>query len=282
MAAQLVALSPVERLSPRVIRILGGNPGKFTLQGTNTYLIGTGRQRILLDTGEGRPAWTATLKETLAKENATVATALLSHWHHDHVSGVKDLLDFSPTTKLYKHSPDADQAAIEDGQVFRTEGATLTAAYTPGHTTDHTAFILEEEDSMFTADNVLGQGTAVFEDLSTYLQSLGKMQKMFRGRAYPGHGPVVEDGPAKIAEYIAHRRVREEQVLRTIGNREGGGLKSWTPLEVVKIVYVDVREELHEAAARGVLQILDKLEKEGVVGRDGGQRWRLKADSASL
>lgn len=282
MAAQLVALPPVERLSPRVIRILGGNPGKFTLQGTNTYLVGTGRQRILIDTGEGRPVWIASLRETLAQENATVGSALLSHWHYDHVNGIKDLLSFSPTTKLYKHSPDANQSAIEDGQVFKADGATLRAAYTPGHTEDHTTFILEEEDAMFTADNVLGQGTAVFEDMSSYLSSLGRMKTKFRGRAYPGHGPVIENGPGKITEYMAHRRAREDQVLRTMGNRDAGALKSWTPLEVVKVVYADVREELHEAAARGVLQILEKLEKEGVIGRDGEQRWRVRADSASL
>lgn len=33
MATQLPLLPEVQRLSPLVIRILGGNPGKFTLQG---------------------------------------------------------------------------------------------------------------------------------------------------------------------------------------------------------------------------------------------------------
>jgi hypothetical protein len=35
MATQLVHLPEVERLSSSVIRILGGNPSKFTLQGIN-------------------------------------------------------------------------------------------------------------------------------------------------------------------------------------------------------------------------------------------------------
>lgn len=283
MAAHLVALPEVERLSTTCIRILGGNPGKFSLQGTNTYLLGSGPRRLLIDTGEGKPAWIAAVKRTLAEENASIASAIITHWHPDHQGGIPHLLAAWPETPVYKHQPEAGQLDIEDGRKFAVEGATLTAVHTPGHTVDHMVLVWDEEDAMFTGDNVLGHGTAVFEDLGTYLESLGKMKKLFKGRAYPGHGPVVADGPAKIAEYIHHRKTREDQVLQTLrsenGSPEVGEGGSWTPMEVVKIIYRDVPESLHFAAAGGVVQILLKLKREGRVLVDD-DRWRTSDRSA--
>merc|ERR1711939_792305 len=118
MATQLVPLQDVERLSSSVIRVLGGNPGKFTLQGSNTYIIGTGKQRLLIDTGEGKPAWIASLKEILQQENATVAKAIITHWHHDHQGSIKHLLEYSPSTSVYKNQPETGQLDIKDGQFF--------------------------------------------------------------------------------------------------------------------------------------------------------------------
>lgn len=282
MAMQLVSLPEVERLSPVCIRILGGNPSKFALQGTNTYLLGRGPQRLLIDTGEGKPSWIAAVKRTLAEENASITSALISHWHPDHVGGIQDLLALSPTTKVYKNQPDMEhEEDISDGQTFHAEGVTLTAHHTPGHTVDHMVFVLAEEDAMFTADNVLGHGTAVFEDLSTYLTSLHKMRTLSDGRAYPGHGPVIQDGPAKITEYIAHRQQREDQITQTLRSvNESTGETTWEPMELVKIIYRDVPESLHLPALGGVLQVLQKLEKEDRVYQEDG-RWAFR-DQAAL
>ena len=143
---------------------------------------------------------------------------------------------------------------------------------------------------MFTGDNVLGHGTAVFEDLGTYMRSLEGMRAEFKdggdgdgvpSRAYPGHGAVIEDGKKKIGEYIAHRKMREEEILGVLGS--AGGLtapsgRGKTPMELVKVIYRDVPENLHVPAAGGVVQVLRKLEGEGKVSRrndDSGERWVL-------
>src|SRR5690242_1208574 len=297
MSEPLVPLPDVEQLSERVIRVLGGNPSKVslqqtsgamggvsdvfqvTLQGTNTYIVGTGAKRVLIDTGEGREEWIKSLKSTLSKHNITIDRALLTHWHHDHIEGVPDLVAHSPDTKVYKSRLNGDDTwlDISNGQTFSTEGATLRAFHCPGHTTDHMAFILEEEDAMFTADNVLGQGTAVFEDLATYLKSLESMEKQFKGRAYPGHGPVIDNGPAKISEYIKHRKQREQQVLDVLGKEKEGG---WSSMDIVKVIYKDYPQNLWEPAERGVIQILEKLSGEGKVVRDDKGNWSLSGKAS--
>ncbi|KAK6080032.1 metallo-beta-lactamase superfamily protein [Seiridium cupressi] len=290
MAAQLVSLPEVERLSPAVIRILGGNPGKFSLQGTNTYIVGTGPTRLLVDSGQGMPSWIATLKRILTEEKISIKSALLTHWHHDHIDGVPDLLGHSPDTAIYKRDPHQGWLDIEEGQTFEVEGASLKAVHTPGHAIDHMVFVFKEENALFTGDNVLGQGTAVFEDLGTYLRSLERMGKLVSGRGYPGHGPVLSDVNAKINEYISHRYEREKQVIQTLGSakapsdltNKGTGLtEAWTPTELVKVIYAAYPESLHGPAVGGIVQILQKLQKEDKVLLQDGESWRLK-DRSSL
>lgn len=256
--------------------------------------MGTGPQRLLVDSGEGIKSWISALQRVLKEENATVTKAITTHWHHDHTGGQYDLLRVSPETQVYKNTPDDGQLDIADGQTFSVDGATLRAVYSPGHTQDHMALVLEEEDAMFTGDNVLGHGTAVFETLADYLNSLERMQREFTGRAYPGHGPVLENGPAKVQEYIRHRRQREEQVLAVLRSpnveraaaaettgEDSQAATEWTSMEIVKVVYKDVAENLHLPANGGVMQILYKLEGEEKVEEiEERGTWRLKRRSA--
>jgi endoribonuclease LACTB2 len=263
------------------------------VRGTNTYLIGEGHKRLLIDTGEGKALWPPLLASVLSSENAIVSHALITHWHPDHVGGINDVLGLCKDAVIHKHYPTAEQSDIEDGQLFRVEGATLRAFHCPGHTADHMAFILEEEDAIFTGDNVLGHGTTVFEDLVIYLRSLERMCQQFSGRAYPAHGAVIFNGRERIQAYIAHRQQREEEILRALGSpsvrptlhegsAEKAAVKPLSSRELVEIIYKDAPPSLHDAAEKGVLQMLRKLSHEGkVIQRDDGRKWEI-ADKAAL
>jgi len=268
-----LAMPDVDVWSERVAVALGQNPGLFTGPGTNTYLVGTGRRRILLDTGQGVPGYLAVLEQAMARAGCDgLQEIVLTHGHVDHLGGVAQVLDrFGPLRVSKLPWPAFDAAcpvapvALGDGDAVHTEGATLRAVHTPGHAPDHLCFVLEEEAAIFSGDNVLGVGTTVIPaesgDLLDYLRSLERLLEEAPGRIYPAHGPLIADGPGRLRAYLAHRHDRERQILAALD-------RGPAPIaEVVKQVYTDVPEVLHRAAAQSVAAHLCKLEREGRVRR---------------
>ncbi|KAK5646322.1 hypothetical protein RI129_004786 [Pyrocoelia pectoralis] len=264
----------VTKLSSRIIRILGCNPGPMTLQGTNTYILGTGKRRILLDTGEGNtPQYINSLKAVLYHEGCTISHIFLSHWHKDHVGGLKDvldLIDYTSCCEIWKYpqkeingiesnEDDVKINQFQDGQEFSVEGATLRVIHTPGHTTDHCVFHLLEENAIFSADCILGEGTGVFEDLYDYMNSLETILGLQPTVVFPGHGNVVYNPQEKIQYYIEHRNERERQIIITLKENP---CQIFTEMDLVRLIYRDTPEKLWKAAAFNVNHHLIKLLKE--------------------
>uniref|UniRef100_A0A8D9A1M4 Beta-lactamase-like protein 2 n=1 Tax=Cacopsylla melanoneura TaxID=428564 RepID=A0A8D9A1M4_9HEMI len=135
----------VSQLSSRIIRVLGMNPGPMTLQGTNSYILGTGKKRLLLDTGEpDHLEYVNNLKQVLSKESISLEHIVLSHWHRDHVGGLQDIYKhINPDdATIWKHKgtdPESQSTdfmpenktlqTLSDGQVLTVEGATLRCVY---------------------------------------------------------------------------------------------------------------------------------------------------------
>ncbi|BGO97462.1 beta-lactamase-like protein 2 [Rhodotorula toruloides] len=164
------------------------------------------------------------------------------------------------------------------------DGVEFEVVHTPGHTSDSICVLLRDLSSsspsssatsplaLFTADTVLGHGTAVFASLSAYLSSLASLIDLLStsGSApiplYPGHGEVVTDGLAKIKEYKTHREDREKQVVEALKAVEGG--EAVTAGELTDSIYADtIPSSLKLAATHGLLLHLEKLREEGRVGR---------------
>jgi len=265
-------------------RVLGLNPGMMTGPGTNTYLVGR-RDPILIDTGAGVPDYVPLLERYLGERGwSQPSRVLLTHRHRDHLGGVAQLRERFHGLRVSKmiHRDAGLPEPIEDlrdGQRVEGEGVTLVPVYTPGHASDHLCYYLEEEKALFTGDVILGGSTTVIPsddgDLLDYLDSLRRLLALDVERIYPAHGPVIEDGPGKIREYIDHRMLRERQILQAMGD----GLDT-IPAMVARI-YVDVAPALHPVAAMSVESHLRKLAREGHAHetrqRDQPSRWTLTA-----
>jgi hydroxyacylglutathione hydrolase len=268
------------RLTERVRRVLGLNPGLMTGPGTNTYLVGE-RRPILLDTGSGVAGYLSLLTRLLATERLGDASrVLLTHRHPDHMGGVPDVRRAFPRIPVAKHvindpSLPVPMESLPDGAVIRGDGVTLHAFHTPGHASDHCVFYLEEERALFTGDLVLGGSTTVIPpddgNLERYLESLRRVLEWDVERIYPGHGPVLEPARPVVEGYIAHRLEREGQIVDALA----AGAE--TLPEIVARVYREVSPALHPVARLSVTSHLAKLEREGRVGRAPGEppRFRL-------
>ena len=174
-----------------------------------------------------------------------------------------------------------DVAVATGDEVMAADGWTMTAVHTPGHTSNHTCFALDDGTvrTLFTGDHVMGWSTTVVSppdgDMAAYLESL----RMLRGRresvGIPTHGPPIHDLPGYVDALIEHRLERERQVLAAVRNGTS------TIPEIVGDLYVATPKRLHRAAARSVLSHLVKLVDAGEIAvTEAGTARRPRLDSS--
>ncbi|MBS0472253.1 MAG: MBL fold metallo-hydrolase [Proteobacteria bacterium] len=276
------------QVTPRIARVVANNPGPFTFMGTGVYLIGEGDVAVI-DPGPDMPEHIDALKRAL--EGRRVSHILVTHTHSDHSPAAKPLKEWSgaKTYALAGHGSGSDDGPkveaggdmdfvpdvrVKDGEIIAGDGFSIECVHTPGHTSNHMCFALREEKALFTGDHVMGWSTTVVTppdgDMASYMASVQKLQARDDAILYPTHGAPVTDPKPFLAEYLAHRYDRENQVLAAIGD----GLDT-IPTMVARM-YAAVDKRLHPAAARSVEAHLIKLVREGRVVRDG-TRYRLAA-----
>ncbi|KAF5402804.1 Beta-lactamase protein 2 [Paragonimus heterotremus] len=222
MPPSLPFIPPVTILTPLVTRVLGHNPGRFTLQGTNSYLVGSPKlARVLIDTTNrvpGLETYLSHLKSQLeqCQVGCPLSAIILTHWHPDHTEGISGVLDLARQITLrnssvdshvsipvYKHpgGPDLGDLSffngpfefVHDNQVIPlptekgdTKTIQLRVLFTPGHAEDHICLLMEDHlgqaIALFTGDAILGHGSTTVRNLPEFMRSLYRIRSIAEGQ----------------------------------------------------------------------------------------------------
>lgn len=122
---------------------------------------------------------------------------------------------------------------------------TLRVLETPGHTQGHIVLWLEDEELMFTGDQILPHITPSIgfesvpevQPLVSFLTSLGRVRGLPDARLLPAHGPADRRVHQRIDELLAHHRTRLAQTrdaVARLGSATGAEVArelTWTRYE---------------------------------------------------
>ena len=271
----------VDRVSPLIRRVIADNPGPFTFTGTGTYIVGRsepGAGVAVIDPGPPDADHLAALLG--AVEGQTVSHVLVTHTHRDHAPLARPFAEAVGAPVLAARPPvrtihasggldedDDDSFApdviLKGGEMLAGDGWTMEALSTPGHASNHMAFVLRDENALFSGDHVMGWSTTVVAppdgDMAAYMASLEAVIERRFTTIWPTHGaPVTDPGPF-LEAYRAHRLGREAQVLARLaaGDRKIG--------DMVPALYASVDPGLWPAASLSVWAHLIALEQAGRV-----------------
>ena len=246
-----------------VHRLLAPNPGPMTGPGTNTYLIVSGADCVVLDPGPPEESHHRAIVGAIG--DLRLRAVVVTHTHPDHAPLAGPLAaKFGVHTYGYAPGPGfSPSRCLRDGDRLRFGEAVLTAVHTPGHTTDHLCFRMGS--TIFTGDHIIGGSTVLVQDMRAYFRSLDRIRALGPERLLPGHGSRMDDAAEVIAAYIAHRREREAQILGAV--RDGAR----TVAAVVEAVYGEVDPRLRFAAAGSALAHLRHLAGQGTILLEHGE-----------
>jgi glyoxylase-like metal-dependent hydrolase (beta-lactamase superfamily II) len=277
---------PPVSLHPLIRRIVAGNPSPFTLDGTQTYLVGRGVVAVI-DPGPNLAAHVRSI--LLATRGERISHIVCTHTHTDHSPAAKALrkatsatiVGCGPLTSSACLTPQeashfdllyAPDRALRDGERIEGPDWTLEAIETPGHTSNHICLALLQANALFTGDHVMGWSTTVVSppdgNMAQYMASLNKLMSRSDSIYYPAHGEAVTNPRELVERYIKHRRVRESQIVKALAAG---------PMEihhVVTSIYEGLDKSLYAAASQAILAHLLDLKERGL-SACGGVLWSL-------
>jgi glyoxylase-like metal-dependent hydrolase (beta-lactamase superfamily II) len=252
------------RVAEPVSWFVASNPGPLTLDGTRCYRVGDKRV-VLVDPGPAMPGQLDRLEKLV--DGRPVEAICLTHAHADHSGiavGAAECFGASVAASVDTLSRlGIAGRALAGGDTIPADGGALRlrALETPGHSADHLAYLLEPGRCVFTGDLVLGAGSSVVlhpdGEVRACLASFSRILSLRPGCLYPGHGPPVDDGEARVRDYRDHRIERHGQVVDAV---QAGARTVET---VRKLVYGDLAPGLEKAADAAIRAHIVYMREQG-------------------
>lgn len=251
---------------PGISRVVARNPSVMTYFGTNTYLIEAPDGVSVLDPG---PADESHVQDIIRAANGVpVRRLILTHTHSDHMGATASLKAATGAQVYSYHRPAKASFVPDTGLDDGDEVAGLQALHTPGHAADHLSFVYDAPGTgpvLFSGDHVMSWSSSIVSppegDMVAYYRGLELLLGRDELFYLPGHGPLLPEPRALVAELLAHRQKREATILAALQGR------AQTVGELAEQLYAKVDLYLKVAAQRNVLAHLLKLVHEGKVAQ---------------
>ena len=278
----------IEDIDGNVKRLLAKNPSPFTFHGTGTYIIGCDDLAVI-DPGPLVETHIFNLLKLL--KNTKKVSLFITHTHADHSSAARVIKENLGCTSFgygpYKRKnfdtnfeeghdltfkPDVQ---LNDGEIVKGSGWTIRAIHTPGHTSNHMCYGLEEKSILFTGDHIMGWSTTVIVppdgNMTSYIESLRKILNYKYKTFYPTHGGPITKPKQFVKALIAHRLMRQNQIINEL-------LKNNLSIkEMVSKFYKTTDKRLWPAAEKSILANLLSLKDKGVVTDENNKKliWKV-------
>jgi glyoxylase-like metal-dependent hydrolase (beta-lactamase superfamily II) len=275
------------QISPLLRRLIANNAGPFTFTGTCSYIVGHGRVAVVDPGPDGDAQHIARLLDAIRGE--TLSHVVVTHTHRDHSPAARALkaatgapivgCDRHRSARAHKtgtrtvidsaadldHIPDQ---LMREGDAITGPGWTLTAIATPGHTANHLAFALKEENALLSGDQVMAWSTTIVAppdgSMADYMASLQHLLEFSHRVYWPGHGGPVAHPDRYVRGLASHRRQRERMIFDAVK----GGAQDLP--SIVAAAYPAIAPALTGAASLSTLAHLEWLAERGEVVSDRG------------
>ena len=277
-----------EILDVNVKRLLAPNPSPFTFYGTGTYIIGD-EEVAVIDPGPKIESHIKNLLKLISQ--ASKVHLFITHTHADHSPASKIIKDnincitygYGPYPRKnfnteFEEGHDLTfkpDVTLKDGELIKGKNWSIRAIHTPGHTSNHMCYGLEENSILFSGDHIMGWSTTVIippdGNMSSYIDSLKKVLDYDYKVVYPTHGGPIVKPKQFVRALIKHRLMRQKQITNEL-KKNKLSLK-----EMVCKFYKTTDKRLWPAAEKSILANLLSLKSKGIVIDENDKKtiWKL-------